>query len=312
MRSCLASIHAGFMAVAVSACTVQRWQPAQSPSLDDHARHAGISLPAMSLGLRTGAARQGIAGIPAGNADAAARLQASPRKSEYAKVAFSPGSKDSVMLWISYPQTRTKAPVVVVIHDNQGLSTWVRGVADQLAADGFIAIAPDLLSRVRGVAASAELPGDSVRKIIGGVTRDDKNLGVLAAATYGMSLPAAEKRYAVVGYCWGGGASFDHAVFSEKLGAAVVYYGTPPAKDSLAKITAPVLGLYGGTDARIGATVPGTDSAMKAFGKAYEPHSFEGAGHGFLRSQGTAPDVEASRQAWPLTIAFLRKNLGVK
>ena len=314
MALCNNKVILGAVVIGASACSIQRWQPSRASSLDEHAMHmsAGTAMPLTTGTPRRVEGEQGTPGIPAGNADAAARLQASPRKGEFRAVALASGSKDSLMVWVSYPEGRAKAPVIVVIHDNQGLSTWVRGVADQLAADGFIAIAPDLLSRVRGGASSQELAGDSVRKIIGGVTRDDKNLGVQAAASFGMSFPNAEKRYGVVGYCWGGGASFDHAVFSGALGASVVFYGTPPARDSLAKIRAPVLGLYGGTDARIGATVPGTDSAMKALGKSYEPHSFDGAGHGFLRSQDNPANVEASKQAWPMTIAFLRKHLAAK
>jgi carboxymethylenebutenolidase len=122
--------------------------------------------------------------------------------------------------------------VVVVIHEIFGLSTWVRGVADQLAADGFIAIAPDLLSRVRGGPSSDELRSDSATKLIRSVNVAEMNRGVAAVAIYGMSLPAAEKKYGVVGYCWGGSASFNHAVFSNKgLGAAVVYYGTSASRD---------------------------------------------------------------------------------
>ena len=302
-------------AVLSSACGLQRWQPARSAALDDHSAHEAMSasMPMRhDIASQTGASTQGVAGIPAGGTDAAARLQASPRKGSFVAIPYEAGSKDSLMVWVSMPQNVAKAPVVVVIHDNQGLSTWARGVADQLAADGFIGIAPDLVSRARGGASAVELARDSVGKILGSVTRADRQLGILAAATYGMSLPAAEKRYGVVGFCWGGGESFYHAVYSSKLGASVVYYGSPPPRDSLGRITAPVLGLYGGTDARIGATVPGTDSAMKEFKKAFDPHSFDGAGHGFLRSQDTPANLEASKQAWPMTVAFLRKNLGVR
>jgi carboxymethylenebutenolidase len=128
-----------------------------------------------------------------------------------------------------------------------------------------------------------------------------------------MALPAAEKRYGVVGFCWGGSASFASAVESPSgQGAAVVYYGTSPATPSLARVKVPVLGLYGGEDARVGATVPPADSAMKALGKRFEPHTFAGAGHGFLRQQDGqgGANLEAARQAWPLTISFFRSTLG--
>jgi carboxymethylenebutenolidase len=253
---------------------------------------------------------QGTAGIPAGAADAAARLAASTRHGEWVKIAWEPGSADSLMAWVVYPETKKKAPVIVVIHEIFGLSTWVRGVADQLAADGFIAVAPDLLSRVRGGPSADELRSDSATKLIRGVSVPEMNKGVYAAARYGLSLPAATKKYGVVGYCWGGSASFNHAVFNGKsFAGSVVYYGTSPVRDSLPRIQAPVLGLYGGNDARVDATIGWADTTMKALKKSYEYKIFEGAGHGFLRAQDQPANLEAAKQAWPMTIAFFRKHL---
>jgi carboxymethylenebutenolidase len=257
-----------------------------------------------------GSAWQGTPGIPAGAADAAARLASSTRHGEWVKIAWEPGSADSLMAWVVYPETKKKAPVVVVIHEIFGLSTWVRGVADQLAADGYIAVAPDLLSRVRGGPSADELKSDSATKLIRGVTLPEMNKGVAAAASYGMSLPAATKKYGVVGYCWGGSASFNHAVFNNKgLAAAVVYYGTSPAKDSMPKIQAPVLGLYGGNDARVNATIGWADTTMRELKKSYTYSVFDGAGHGFLRAQDQPANLEAAKKAWPLTVEFFRKNL---
>jgi len=139
-----------------------------------------------------------------------------------------------------------------------------------------------------------------------------------AAASYGMALPAAEKKYGIVGFCWGGGVSFAHAAHagtSPQFGAWVVYYGVPPKPDQLPNVHAPVLGLYGGTDARIALTVPGTDSAMNALGRTYEHTIFPGAAHGFLRAQTQTDgsimkaNLDATRQAWPATIAWFRKYL---
>lgn len=254
--------------------------------------------------------QQGTPGIPAGAADAAARLAASPRHGEWVKVAWEPGSADSLMAWVVYPEIKKKAPVVVVIHEIFGLSTWVRGVTDQLAADGYIAIAPDLLSRVRGGPSSDELRSDSATKLIRGVTVAEMNKGVAAVANYAMSLPAAERKYGVVGYCWGGSASFNHAVFNNKgLAAAVVYYGTSAARDSMPRIQAPVLGLYGGNDARVNATIGWADTTMKALNKRYAYSIFDGAGHGFLRAQDQPANLEAAKKAWPQTIAFFRQYL---
>ncbi|MHB1313683.1 MAG: dienelactone hydrolase family protein [Gemmatimonadaceae bacterium] len=297
-----------FAAIAAACSREPARQAASNPSADPHSGHvmemsgAAVADP-MSMS-------QGTAGIPAGAADAAARLAASTRHGEWVKIAWEKGSADSLMAWVVYPETRKKAPVVVVIHEIFGLSTWVRGVADQLAADGFIAVAPDLLSRARGGPSADELRSDSATKLIRGVSVAEMNRGVAASANYGLSLPAASKKYGVVGYCWGGSASFNHAVFNNKgLGAAVVYYGTSPAKDSMPRIQAPVLGLYGGNDARVNATIPVADTTMRELRKSYTYNIFDGAGHGFLRAQDQPANLEAAKKAWPLTIEFFRKNL---
>jgi carboxymethylenebutenolidase len=169
------------------------------------------------------------------------------------------------MAWIVYPKTSAKAPVVVVVHEIFGLATWVRAVADQAAADGFIAIAPDFLSRVRGGPSQVELSGDSARKLIAGVDAAERNRAIIAAANYAMQQPAAEAKYAVFGYCWGGSTTFMHAVHGGVKGfvGGVAYYGLPymtggspatatspavPARvdaDSIAKIKVPVMLLNG-------------------------------------------------------------------
>ena len=246
--------------------------------------------------------------LPAGAADAEARIKASPRHAEWATIKTS--ATDSVVAWVVYPERRDKAPVVVVIHEIFGLSTWVRGVADQLAADGFIAIAPDLVTMKRTGNLTSEWPRDSATAAIRLLKPEDVQRDLDAVASYGMKLPAATPKYGVVGYCWGGSASFAHAVHAPGLGAAVVYYGGAPASDRLKSVRAPVLGLYGGDDARVNATIAPADSAMKALGKAYEFAIYDGAGHGFLRAQSDREaNMMATKQAWPRTIAFFRKNL---
>jgi carboxymethylenebutenolidase len=247
-------------------------------------------------------------GLPPSNATAAERLASSPRHGEW--VTVKAAADDSVVAWVVYPERRELAPVVVVIHENTGLTTWARGVADQLAAEGFIAIAPELLTMRRKGNLTSQWTPDSGRAAISTLTNEEVQRWLDAVAQYGMSLPAATKRYAVVGYCWGGARSFLHAVHSPTLAAAVVYYGSPPPLDQLGNIKAPVLGLYGGNDARINATIPATDSAMKALGKSYEHHIYEGAGHGFLRAQEgqEGANLRATQAAWPRTIAFLKEH----
>lgn len=318
----------------ISACSGQPWKQSRTTGMDEHMAHmtaADMRSPNLSLSSQ-GPDWQGVPGLPASNNAAAARLKASPRHAEWVKIPWGGGSKDSLMAWIVYPVTDKKAPVVVVVHEIFGLSTWVRGVADQVAADGFIAIAPDLESRVRGGPSTEELSGDSARKIIGRVTNAEKDQGVLAAANYAMAQPSALQKYGVVGYCWGGTTAFNHAVFNGKgLGAAVAYYGTPytmrsptdstktiPATDSLKKIQVPVMLLSGTGDARITAAMPDIDAAMKSLGKTYEYTNYQGAIHGFLRAQDDTPDaagqanLAATKDAWPKTIAFFKKHLGGK
>lgn len=315
MRAMLASSVA---VVALAAC--------HRPSAgDEHMTHmsAGdMASPAVAP------AGQGNPSLPPSNNAAAARLAASPRHAEWVKIAWEPGSADSLMAWVVYPSTTSaRTPVVVVVHEIFGLSTWVRGVADQVAADGFIAIAPDLVSRARGGPSTTELSGDSARKLIAGVNTTDRNKGIVASARYAMSQPSAAPRYAVIGYCWGGSTVWAHAVNGGTSGysGGVAFYGTPymngkvPNGDSLAKITKPVMLLSGSVDQRIGAAMPAIDSAMKALGKSYVGLNYQGAIHGFLRAQNDPKaqrdeaeeqaNLTATKDAWPRTLEFLRRNL---
>jgi carboxymethylenebutenolidase len=328
--------------ILLSACTLQHWQPAKAASFDDHMMNmsaAEMRAPVISASSMS----QGIPGLPPSNNSAAARLAASPRHAEWVKIAWQPGSKDSIMAWVVYPKTSGKAPVVVVVHEIFGLSTWVRGVADQVAAEGFIAIAPDFLSRVRGGPTTVELSGDSARKLITGYTAADQALVIDAAANYAMTLPAAQQRYSVIGFCWGGSATWSHAINGGVMGfsGGVAFYGTPytsggqratagtpavPATliaDSMAKIKKPVMLLSGSKDARITSLMPAIDSAMHALRHDdYFQKNYEGAEHGFVRAQddqktprdepGEAANLAAIKDAWPKTVAFLKKNLGVK
>ena len=295
LRDCTALV----MPLVVFACA----RPSTLPS-DDHAAHP---TPAPSA---TPATQPSSASLPAGANDVAARVAASPRHAEWAMVRV--GGSDSVRAWVVYPERRTKAPVVVVVHEIFGLSTWIRGVADQLAAEGFIAIAPDFLTGYSGAFNPDSLPVDSARAIIRRLDAGQIQSRIDAVARWGMALPAAVPRYGIVGFCWGGSVVFNHAVHAPGLGAGVAYYGSAPAPENLATVRAPVLGLYGENDQRVNATIAPTDSAMRAMGKTYQPHIFAGAGHGFLRQQDgqSGANLEATRRAWPETLAWFRRYLG--
>jgi carboxymethylenebutenolidase len=305
-RFCL--IVVAFSIAATAACA------RHANTADDHSGHDSSPATAAVSSTQRDSVQQ-AAGLPAGEADAKSRLAKSPRHGEYVWVKV---GGDSLRAWVVYPQVSTKAPVVVVVHEIFGLTSWIRGVADQLAADGFIAIAPDLLTgkispNLDDSTLKAQAPA-VISTLDPAVVQSDLD----AVAQYAMALPAAEKKYGIVGFCWGGGVSFAHdahAGASPQFGASVVYYGVPPKPDQLPNVHAPVLGLYGGTDARIAVTVPGTDSALNALGRTYEHTIFPGAAHGFLRAQTQTDgsimqaNLDATRKAWPATIAWFRKYL---
>ncbi len=274
----------------------------QSRSADEHAGHDMSSGPATATGSRNMA-------LPADAQGAGPRLTSSTRHGEYVMIATGPNPTDSVRAWVVYPERSSKAPVVLVIHEIFGLSTWIRGVADQLAADGYIAVAPDLLT--------GRVPANSPDSVNVAAIRTLDSTTVYrqldAVAAYANSLPAANGKLGTVGFCWGGSYSFSYAAHAgPKVGAAVVYYGTSPSAPQLSVLSAPVLGLYGGNDMRVNSTIPRADSTLKAQSKRYEHHEFAGAGHGFLRQQSdsTGANARAAADAWPRTIAWFRTNLG--
>ncbi len=293
---------------------------------NDHSSHMMDTAPS--------AVRQagnGTTTLPASNGASAARVAASPRRGEWVKIPFAPGSNDTIMAWVVYPSNvRAKAPVVVVVHDIGGLSVWARGVADQAASEGFIGVTPDMTSRLRGRPSTVELPRDSAGKLMAMVNAAERSRIISAVAKYAMSRPSAEQRYGVIGYCWGGGTAFMHAVNGGISGfsGAVAFYGLPymdgavPIADSLAKIKVPMMLFNGSKDARIGAAIPAVDSAMKRLGKTFSAKNYEGATHGFMRSQDDpkatrdlaeeAANLAATKDAWPKTMEFLKRNLGAK
>jgi carboxymethylenebutenolidase len=254
----------------------------------------------------------GGAKIPPGEQQAKAALDKSPRHGEWVDITV-PGSETPLRTYVVYPERKDNAPVVIVIHEIFGLTDWIRSVADQLGADGFIAVAPDLLSGrgPGGGGTDSVASRDDVTKLVRGLKAEDVAKGLNAVRDYGMKLPAANGKTATIGFCWGGMTSFQYAAAQPGLNAAVVYYGTSPS-DAAAyeKIGAPVQGHYGGDDQRVNATIPTAAEQMKRLNKTYEPHVYEGAGHGFLRAQADrdGANLKAAQQAWPSTVQFLRKN----
>ncbi len=249
--------------------------------------------------------------LPPAEQQAKAALDRSPRHGEYVNVPL-PGSERPLRAWVVYPERKDRAPVVVVIHEIFGLSDWIRAVADQLAKEGYLAIAPDLISGKGpgGGGTEALSSRDDVVKLVTSLTPAEVRSRLDAAREFATALPAASPKVGTVGFCWGGGQSFTYAT-EASVKAAVVYYGTPPPASVLQSITAPILGLYGGDDARVTSTVEPTKAEMAKLGTVYETAVYPGAGHGFLRAQEgrDGANSKASQQAWPKTVAFFKRYL---
>lgn len=227
-------------------------------------------------------------------------LEKSPRHSEWVKLTH--GDR-TVQAFIVYPEVKGKASAVVVIHEIFGLTDWARSLADELAAAGYIAIAPDLLSGFgpKGGGSGDFSGNQDAMKAVSGLDPDVVTADLNAAADYVKKLPSANGKVAVAGFCWGGSQTFRFATNRHDLSAAFVFYGTAP-KD-VSSITAPVYGFYASNDNRVDSTIPDTETAMKAAGKKYDPVTYEGAGHGFMRAGedpgNTNPaNTTARTQAW--------------
>ena len=240
---------------------------------------------------------------------AKAKLEKSPRHREWVTVKH---DGRSVETFVVYPESKSKTPVVLVIHEIFGMTDWVQDLADQVAEAGYIAVAPDLLSGMgpKGGRSSA-FTQDKAMEAINHLNPDQITADLNAVADYGKKLPASGGKLFVTGYCWGGGQSFRFATNRGDLAAAFVFYGVPPDKAAMARITAPVYGFYAGDDARIDATLPDAIQNMKAAGKTFEPVTYEGAGHGFMRA-GEAPDAselnrKARTEAWARWKSLLSK-----
>jgi carboxymethylenebutenolidase len=291
-------------AIAAFAALLSAGAPAAAQT-DPHAGHA-MEKPAAT----PAAPAPRNEAIPPDSEQAKAVLANSPRHGEWVDLKLADGGK--LVTWVVYPEKKEKAGTVIVIHEIFGLTDWVRGVADQLAKDGFIALAPDLLSGKGPNGGGTDSLGDDVTKVIRTLTPETVNARLDAVRDYALKIPAANGKVGTVGYCWGGSASFAYAVAQLKLNAAVVYYGTSPSDAAdYAKIAAPVLGLYGGDDARVNATIPAAEAGMKKLGKRFTVQIFDGAGHGFLRQQTgrDGANMKAAEKAWAATLAFLRETL---
>jgi carboxymethylenebutenolidase len=200
--------------------------------------------------------------------------------------------------YIAYPEVKDKATAVVVIHEIFGMTDWVRSVTDQLAEAGYIAIAPDLLSGMATNGGGSTELGSNLGRVISSLQPDQITADLNAVVDYVAKLPACNGKVVVAGFCWGGGQSFRFATDNKSIKAALVFYGNPPAEGALARISCPVYGFYAENDARVTATVPQSIELMKKAAKTFEPVTYPGAGHGFMRAgEDPANTVEANKKA---------------
>lgn len=230
------------------------------------------------------------------------QLQESPRHQEWVQVT---DGERTIHSFVVYPEVSDNTLAVIVIHENRGLTDWVRSFADQIAAAGYIAIAPDLLSDFdedhrrtsdfenEDAARDALYQLDPLR-----ITQD-----LLAVQEYVLNRPAANGRVVVAGFCWGGSQSFRFATNSPDLEAALVFYGSATTdEEKIAQIESPVYGFYGGNDQRINATIPETEALMDQQGKYFEYRIYDGAGHGYMRTgddpTGADANVVARNHSW--------------
>src|SRR5262249_39693379 len=197
------------------------------------------------------------------NAEARKQLESSPRHVDWVDIKASSGAAP-IKSFVVYPERKDKAPVVIVIQEIFGLTDWIRGVADQLAKEGFIAIAPDFMSGLGpSGGGSAELGEQGSTQVIGKLTDDDKVRILNDVRAYALTIASANGKIGAVGFCWGGGTSFLFARRQPALNAAVSYYGPMPADAAeYANTKAPVLGLYGGNDNRVNANIEAAKTAM--------------------------------------------------
>jgi carboxymethylenebutenolidase len=231
---------------------------------------------------------------------AAEKVNKSPRHHEWVTVKHDGRSVDA---FVAYPESKDKAPVVVVIQTINGMIDWLQDVSDQLAEAGYIAIAPDLLSGMgpHGGRTTDFENSSKVNEAVGKLPPDQITADLNAAADYALKFPSSNGKLIVAGFCWGGNESFRFATNRSDLKAAFVFYGTPP-KEGVERIKAPVYAFYGGADNRVTSTFPTATESMKSGGKTFEGEVYDGAGHGFMQSgedpNGNAANKRAREDAW--------------
>jgi carboxymethylenebutenolidase len=285
-------------------------------SIDEHAMHMGHSMAPAAQNQATGSTPSRMIpglgdkpkNLPAAYYTATATLARSTLKKEWVDI---PVGDVKVHTWVEYPEGNGKVGVVIVMQHGGGLDDWVRSVADQLASDGFIAVAPDAWSGTgpNGGNRDSFQFDDEAMRAAARVTPDEHQRRYKAVRAWALTLSRANGKTGSIGFCYGGGHSFRFAAEVPDLNAAVVFYGTPPTEELVKNIKAPVLGFYGENDARVTATVSATTEMMKRLGKSYESHIYPKVTHSFVYFQDLSVNRDAVADAWPRTVAFFKRHL---
>ncbi|UXN64595.1 dienelactone hydrolase family protein [Phyllobacterium sp. A18/5-2] len=254
----------------------------------------------------SGAAAAMIAPMLAANSAQAAIVAADDKRLRTKDVVY-PGATGEIKGYRASPaEASGRLPAVIVIHENRGLNDHIRDVARRMALEGFVALAPDLLSVAGGTPSDEE----KAREMIGALDSKTAIAEGVATIEYLRNDKATNGKVGVVGFCWGGGLVNDLAVNAPDLGAGVAYYGRQAKAEDVAKIKAPLLLQYAGLDTRINAGIDAYKKALEENGKTFEIHVYEGANHAFNNDTSEARyDKKAADLAWSRTVEFFKKNL---
>jgi carboxymethylenebutenolidase len=235
----------------------------------------------------------------------AAMVPADDNRLEIKRITYK-GVNGDIKAYQAKPKGAGKLGAVVVIHENRGLNPHIEDVARRVALEGFVAVAPDLLSPLGG---TPDDP-DKAREMIGKLNLSENTQNLVALVQFLEKNPETNGKVAAVGFCWGGAATNQLAVHSPTLAAAVPYYGRVPSAEDVAKIRAPIMAHYGALDKNINQGIPGFEEALKKNNKKYTIYVYDNANHAF--NNDTSKDrynKEAAETAWKRTVGFLKENL---
>ena len=226
-------------------------------------------------------------------------------KTRYVEYA-SPQGSGTMRGYLAEPAAaHGKLPLVLVAHENRGLNPHIEDIARRLAADGFIAFAPDALYPLGGY------PGDEdkARELFGKLDQNKTRADFIAAAHWLEQQPGGNGKLGVIGFCYGGGIANYLATQLPELKAAVPFYGVQPSAADTARIKAALLINDAGNDERIRGGWPAYEKALKESGVSYQYFVYPGVEHGFNNDTTPRYDAAAAKLAWQRSVDFLRAKL---